>query len=334
MQAKLWKCLKWLFELIIAIINISHMKKIQFPLIIILSLFIIPSIAMASWWNPFTWFKRHTNTPIVEQTSITNNPIITENSNKKTPEKEIVKVTTKENKNTETKKKEEEKVVTPINTTPKVIPTQITTIPPVQNTTSIELNIPVKLVISDISFNSTHDSVNVNWETNINAESKILFNGKAYLSENGVSQSHSTEINNLEASHSYTGTITALANNAWDNKEFTFKTKQALLNITLGSQTCLTNSCRIDWRTNYSSDSTITITKTGQTSIFGTFNSENGTDSEHTRNIINLSPSTQYHFKINTTYNSESVETEGNFTTQSLPTPPEPPCDARGGACA
>ena len=284
-------------------------------IVIMIGIIIYPSMVIASWWNPFSWFKKHTNTPIIEQTSIVNNPVITENSDKKISEKETIKVTTKENKNTETKKKEETKIITPINTPPKVIPAQITTISPVQNTK------PIELIISDISFNSTPNSVNVSWETNINSESKILFNGKAYLSEDGVSQFHTTKINNLEASHSYTGTVTALANNAWDNKEFTFKTKQALLNITLGSQTCLADSCRISWQTNYSSDSTITITKNGQTSTLGTFNSENGTDSEHTRNINNLSPDTQYHLKINATYNSESVETEANFTTKSLPLP-------------
>lgn len=292
------------------------MKKYLSALFLIT--FIIPSVALASWWNPFSWFKKHTNTSIVGQTNIIDNPTITENSNNNTSEKEIVEEKTKENKNTGTNKKEEVKIIVPVSTTPEVIPVQITTIQQVQNTK------PAKLVISDISFNSTHNSVNVNWKTNINSESKILFNGKAYLSENGISQSHSTEINNLEASHLYIGTITALADNAWNNEEFTFKTKQALLNITLGDQICSTYSCRINWQTNYSSYSNITITKTNQTSTLGTFNSENSTDSEHTRNITNLSPSTQYHFKIYATYDSESVETEGNFTTQSIPPTPQP----------
>lgn len=44
------------------------MKKIQLPLIIILSLFIIPSIAMASWWNPFSWkiFQKKATAPQVQ----------------------------------------------------------------------------------------------------------------------------------------------------------------------------------------------------------------------------------------------------------------------------
>lgn len=290
-------------------------------MVVIIGALIYPSITFASWWNPFSWFKKHTNTPVIEQTNIINNARVTENSEKKTTEKEIIKGIPKENKITVTKKKEETKVVTPIITTPEVVPSPVTTIPPVKNTTPVEQNIPIKLVISDISFNSTYNSVNVSWETNINSESKILFNGKAYLSEDGVSQFHTTKINNLEASHSYTGTITALANNAWDNEEFTFKTKQALLSITLGSPVCLTDSCRINWQTNYSSDSYVVITKNGQTSTSGAYYSENGIDSKHTRNITNLSLGTEYHFKIYANHDSESVEIEGNFTTQNLSAP-------------
>ncbi|MFA6397496.1 MAG: hypothetical protein WDK96_01450 [Candidatus Paceibacterota bacterium] len=43
------------------------MKKIQLPIIIVLSFLIIPSVALASWWNPFSWFhKKAVETPTVQ----------------------------------------------------------------------------------------------------------------------------------------------------------------------------------------------------------------------------------------------------------------------------
>jgi len=44
------------------------MRKTQFPLIIILGFFFVPSIAMASWWNPFSWswFNKSTKIETVQ----------------------------------------------------------------------------------------------------------------------------------------------------------------------------------------------------------------------------------------------------------------------------
>ena len=46
-------------------LQLNYMKKIS---IIILALVIIPSIALASWWNPFTWFNNKTT--VVPQVNV------------------------------------------------------------------------------------------------------------------------------------------------------------------------------------------------------------------------------------------------------------------------
>ena len=74
------------------------MKKVQLLPIIVLSFFIIPSIAMASWWNPFSWFKKNpqpveqpttqvqqNNLPAVVEKKITIPPV--NNVGKKTTKK-------------------------------------------------------------------------------------------------------------------------------------------------------------------------------------------------------------------------------------------------------
>ena len=61
------------------------MKK--YLIILFLAVFIIPSIAFASWWNPFSWFKKKVVPPPVVQVSIpTNNDQEIENLKKQVDE--------------------------------------------------------------------------------------------------------------------------------------------------------------------------------------------------------------------------------------------------------
>jgi hypothetical protein len=46
----------------------NSMRK--YLLVLLLTIFIIPSIAFASWWNPFSWFKKQAVQPSVVQASV------------------------------------------------------------------------------------------------------------------------------------------------------------------------------------------------------------------------------------------------------------------------
>ncbi len=168
---------------------------------------------------------------------------------------------------------------------------------------------------------STETSAYISWQTNIPAESKILLNGEVFFSKNNVSTLHYIEIK-LGSGKSYTGTITALANNLWVNKEITFSTKQTPppapvpLQITIGNKNCTHNSCKVEWQTNYPSTSSITITKVGQTNVSWPFESENNGGTGHWKTLNNLNSDTQYFFTITSVSNSESAQTQGSFFTK------------------
>ncbi len=56
-----------------------RMKKILLYFIVAV-LIVLPAVASASWWNPFSWFaKRHT-TPVVQVQNSTEIPKITDKS--------------------------------------------------------------------------------------------------------------------------------------------------------------------------------------------------------------------------------------------------------------
>lgn len=191
------------------------MKKIL-P-IILLTLF-IPQFAFASWWNPFTWFKKKPVSPTVEQVSIQKPleiPVIKSKEKKEVAEdnKSISKKTEKAPVTSQKKEPQKEnKVVAP----PPVVPFVFSE--PKTN--------PVILAISNIHIEPKITSVYISWQTNMSTESKILLNGTAYQSKNGVDAVHYVEIKDLVGGKSYAGTITALANNAWTSQEVTFNTKE------------------------------------------------------------------------------------------------------------
>jgi len=65
----------------------------KYLLVLLLAIFIIPSIASASWWNPFSWFKKQAVQPPVVQVSVPATTPIVSTSGKKVekviPKKEI-----------------------------------------------------------------------------------------------------------------------------------------------------------------------------------------------------------------------------------------------------
>ncbi len=67
------------------------MKKQNTILIAVLTIFLLPSFALASWWNPFSWFKKKPVAP-VEQTVIKEEKQNTISQDIKEPEKKNVTV--------------------------------------------------------------------------------------------------------------------------------------------------------------------------------------------------------------------------------------------------
>lgn len=275
------------------------MKK--YLIVLFLIAFIIPSIALASWWNPFSWFKK---TPKYEQTVTQVQPINSQIEAKKPTQEKTVEQPQVNKKVTKPIKKENSPTSTtiPISTVPAVVA------PPVQNPTT-------QLIISDITFNSTSDSANISWKTNINSESKVILNGDVYHSKSGVDMYHYALINNLNSDQSYTGTITALANNAWESKTFSFSTQKAPLKILSFKADCLIESCTVTWETNSLSNGIVTFTNSSQTRVGVSQNK----DSMNHSVLIITTPATTYNFTISASVGIESVEASGNFTSKGLP---------------
>jgi hypothetical protein len=100
------------------------MKNIKYQKIImvaVIGILIYPSMVMAVWWNPFSWFKKKITTPVAEQINVINNQTATiKDDNKKVEPKEVIKPKVKVNEATTIKKSEQAKVEIPIITAPKV----------------------------------------------------------------------------------------------------------------------------------------------------------------------------------------------------------------------
>ena len=62
------------------------MKKYIFSIAI---LSVIPSVAFASWWNPFSWFKKKTTAPQVQQVNVATQPTNTTNTPKEDSKAQI-----------------------------------------------------------------------------------------------------------------------------------------------------------------------------------------------------------------------------------------------------
>ena len=289
------------------------MKNTKYQKIIMLAivgLLIYPSITFASWWNPFSWFKKTPTATMVQ--SINPTAVI------KNTESKIVSSTPKENKNIAVNKKIKSYVQVPS------IPT---------------------LSINELITSSTDTTATIGWNTSIPTNDKVFLqiNGvKTQVATSSLSTIHSATLTNLSPSNSYFFTVESIASDGITNTQYngTFTTatspKPDSLKITLKNSTCLSTSCQINWQTNYPTDSTITITKAD--TFPQLFHSENGISANHAKNLTNLSPNTTYSFTINATYydtayGSESAEIEGSFTTKSSPITPPTPSNMINGQC-
>ncbi|MEK7113442.1 MAG: hypothetical protein AAB873_01300 [Patescibacteria group bacterium] len=123
-------------------------NKLNIILSILVAFILIPQIALASWWNPFTWFNKNTK-PAVEQTvQVQQNNVLVED--KKLTEKKVSenKTLTKKVNNTDKKSKKEPN-------TPNIPQVVITSTPTVidvcKNINGIQTNVSSDVRIIDDS---------------------------------------------------------------------------------------------------------------------------------------------------------------------------------------
>src|SRR3989344_2833898 len=65
----MWWAFCFPFMELLAIFVLNNFMK-RYSLCLLLIVFIAPSVAFASWWNPFSWFKKQVVQPPVVQVSI------------------------------------------------------------------------------------------------------------------------------------------------------------------------------------------------------------------------------------------------------------------------
>lgn len=271
------------------------MKKYIVP-ICMLTL-VIPSIALASWWNPFSWFNKQSSHKEVPSVIVQPQPLPSIETLTSFP------VSTPEIKK-EVPKTIKPKVVVPASTSTIIVPS--------------------KLSILNISIDASVNSAKIKWETSIASESKVFINGETYFSKSGVNTKHYVDLTNLKSNTLYNGTTTAIANNSWKSQDFNFITKPIPLSITVTEKTCSSESCTISWETNYDSSGKIEIYKTSSNKIV---KSSDYTLSNENSLRFNVEPDTEYNFKISASSSTESTEFTNNFKSYQTPPPPPAPID-------
>jgi hypothetical protein len=207
------------------------MKKYLLTLLVIT--FVVPSIAFASCWNPFSWnWKALFTSPAKEEVHI----------EKQTPEiKPVDKPTTIIPSIKEIKKdvpiidnsiaqKKEAQVKLEAELKLKAEQDALILKQKTLEQAGVEKGKEapfVKLSIDNITITDiTDSSVNISWETSKISESKVLLDGKEYIPINGVGTNHYVVINGLKNNLFYTGSVTAISNSSWENKIFEFTTAQ------------------------------------------------------------------------------------------------------------
>src|SRR3989344_1474071 len=125
------------------------MKK--YFLILLLIMFVVPSIVSATWWNPVSWFDEITTQPA---STITTTSTITPTTTTITPKTTVIPTET----NITTKT-----IVTP---TPTIVPTKTTVVPTPTVTPNKTTTVPTTIVIptkTDITTTTTTPTTTVNW---------------------------------------------------------------------------------------------------------------------------------------------------------------------------
>ena len=193
--------------------------------------------------------------------------------------------------------------------------------------------------ISNIASDPTHNSVQITWDTDEDASSIVEYGTTmsygTSTSETDTSprvSSHTVNISGLSPSTTYHFKVSSkdAANNTGESTDQTFTTSAApdvtpptISNINV---TPTHNSVQITWDTNENASSFVNY---GTTISYGTTTPEIDTSprvTSHTVDISGLSPSTTYHFRLNSNDASSNLGQSGDqtFTTSSAPdiTPP------------
>jgi hypothetical protein len=189
-------------------------------------------------------------------------------------------------------------------------------------------------VISNIVATPSYNSVQITWDTNENASTYVDYGTTASYgtttSETNTSPrvtSHSVTISGLLASTTYHFRLnsTDASTNNGQSTDQTFTTSATpdttapvISNIVA---TPTYNSVQITWDTNEASSSYVDY---GATSSYGTTTSEIDTSprvTSHSVTISSLSPSTTYHFRLNSkdTATNNGQSTDQTFTTSAAP---------------
>lgn len=295
-------------------------------LVLFLIVFIVPSVALASWYNPFSWeiwnniFHKKEITP---QTQVINQPINTEpidNSTITTSMKKEVKNDTPVVDNSNTQKKEvQAKIDAELKA--KAERDVLISKQKLEEQTKLEAEQKAKaeqdalaqLSINNIIIDSTENSAKISWETNISSESKVILNGHEYISENGVGTTHQVNINGLDGDSSFNGSITAISNNAWKNQDFQFTTKHSPLAFIYHNGSCGASLCNVSWSTNNQSTGMVEVYSLGN--LVGSFNSESGISKTHKVEFHYIGGTLL--FKIKAVSGGESIETTVGFNPNS-----------------
>lgn len=170
------------------------MKKIL--LIVLFVALIIPQIAFAAWYNPFTWnwsalfnSPKETVQPIDQESRVTPPPTIA-------TEETSTQVT---------------QIINNASTTKLIIPKEKTPTKTQVTVTQNQLQV-MPLRIENVTTEITYDLVTINWTTTVPTHSQLVLSNqdkKGYESLNGIGKTHKVTISNPVPSAEYNYTIFA-----------------------------------------------------------------------------------------------------------------------------
>jgi hypothetical protein len=195
---------------------------------------ILPNLALASWWNPFSWsiFHKLVKTEVIKIATTT--PVVKENTyNKLIEDKNKLKqiINSKVNEN------DINKLIVEKNALKQKIDAQTKNdeliakleLQAQQTNTLYEQQATQQktiLNISSVSVTTQKDSARISWQTNLPTISKVFVGDfKVVNSESGLSTKHLATINNLVSNTSYNYEIEAIKESDVVKYEGTFKSE-------------------------------------------------------------------------------------------------------------
>lgn len=301
------------------------MKK--YLLVLLLIVFVAPSVAFASWWNPFSWnWKALFTSPVKEEVQIEKQAPEIKPVDKPTtiipPTKEIKKDVPTIDNSVAQKKEAQAKLEAELKLKAEqdALILKLKTLEQARVEKGQEAPF-VKLSIDNITITDiTDSSVKISWETSKISESKVLLDGKEYIPINGVGTNHYVVINGLKSNLFYAGSVTAISNGSWKSQDFDFSTKPTPLSISVTRKICSTDSCTINWETNHNSSGTIKVYKTSSSEFIKSENYSSDEGNEHSL-VFDADPDKEYNFIITAVSDSESTEINDHLKSNPTPTP-------------